>query len=248
MHNLSKTEPHNGRRVCLMSAALIAIMLTATAEAAAPAPIQPLPSIRQAATNFATSSAQASLRGAARVKAGRLDPRLRLAPCGAPLEAFRPRGNKLLGNVTIGVRCAGPKLWTVYVPVRVSMPSPVLVATQHVARGESLRASHVRFEERDLATLLSGYLQSDEGVIGKRLKRPVSVGTVITPRMLAAPKLVRRGNRVTILVRGPGVEIRATGKALRDGARGDVVPVRNLSTKRLVEGTVDSAGVVMVQM
>ncbi|MBT6277861.1 MAG: flagellar basal body P-ring formation protein FlgA [Chromatiales bacterium] len=210
--------------------------------------VQSLASIRQVAASFAQESAQGTLKGDARVRPGRLDSRLRLAPCEAPLEAFRPRGGRALGNITVGVRCPGPKLWTIYVPVNISMPGKVLVATQYIPRGEHLRAEHVRLEQRDLATLMTGYFSAVESAVGKRLKRPLAMGSVVTPRMLASPKLVRRGTRVTIIVRRPGLEIRAAGKALRDGAAGDVVPVRNLATRRLVEGTVDSAGVVTVRM
>jgi flagella basal body P-ring formation protein FlgA len=57
--------------------------------------------------------------GAVRVEIepGRLDPRLRLAPC-ERIEAFLPPGARAWGRTRVGLRCAqGPTPWNVYLPV-----------------------------------------------------------------------------------------------------------------------------------
>jgi flagella basal body P-ring formation protein FlgA len=38
------------------------------------------------------------------------------------------------------------------------------------------------------------------------------------------------------------------GNALMDGAEGDLIKVRNVRSKRIIQGRVDAAGLVMVSM
>ncbi|MEM7406014.1 MAG: flagellar basal body P-ring formation chaperone FlgA [Pseudomonadota bacterium] len=239
------------RRI-LSAAALVSVAQMAAA--AKPALHDPL-DIRAAAVQFALQQAEAQANVMPEVQAGRLDPRLRLARCGLPLEAFRPRGGRTVGNLSVGVRCSDGRGWTVFVPVYVSLPGEVLVATRFVARGAFLEPGDVRLESRDLARLPNGYYERSEKrsdglppVFGMRVKRALRPGNVVTPRSLAPPLLVRRGKRVTIIAGVHGIEIRAAGKALRDGARGDIVTVQNLASRRTVEGVVSSAGVVRVRM
>jgi flagellar basal body P-ring formation protein FlgA len=244
-HPVAKCAPHGrfslSRAALVLLAALIAPQVHSNA-------IQTPESIIAAATGFAIATAPVRGTGEPIVKAGRLDPRLRLARCAVELEAFRPRGAREVGNSTVGVRCMGAKPWTVFVPTYVSLPGNVLVALRYVRRGAILAAADVGIEERDLARLMNGHFADSALAVGQRVKRPLRVGSVVSPANLAAPILVRRGTRVTIIAKGGGLEIRAAGKALRDGARGDLVQVRNLASKRLVEGTVDGQAMVLVRL
>ena len=60
--------------------------------------------------------------------------------------------------------------------------------------------------------------------------------------------LVHRGDEVVILASIGGLQVRVKGKALKDAALGERLPVRNTNSKRIVEGTAIEAGVVSVQM
>ena len=93
-----------------------------------------------AATEYARGTLSTLEDGDVRL-ATRLDPRLRLARCDAPLETFMPRGSTQVGRVSVGVRCAGPKRWTVYVQVDVSAPVEVAVTTRFIPRGTMLSPS-----------------------------------------------------------------------------------------------------------
>jgi flagella basal body P-ring formation protein FlgA len=44
-----------------------------------------------------------------------------------------------------------------------------------------------------------------------------------------------------------GVEVRATAKAMSDGASGEKIRVRNTSSKQVLEGVIVSAGVVRIE-
>jgi flagella basal body P-ring formation protein FlgA len=179
---------------------------------------------------------------------GRLDPRLRLAACSGKLEAFMPPGARVLGNTTVGVRCAAAGGWTVYVSARVALYGEVLVTTQPLARGETISADRVRLVERDLATLSRGYFDAPEPVIGQLATRSLNADTVLNPQLVEAPLLVKRGEQVTLITGRPGFMIRSSGQALADGGSGDLIRIRSKGSKRIVEGRVVSQGVVKVTL
>lgn len=175
-----------------------------------------------------------------------LDRRLRLATCDVPLEAYMPPGGRIGGTSTIGVRCAGSVEWSLFVQVRARIYADVAVATRPLARGELLGAHDVRLDERDITRLPGGFLTQLSEVVGMKVRRPLGTGSVIARGAIDAPRLVRRGQIVTLIAGKGGVEIRTTGKALADGAAGERVRVRNERSSRVVEGVVAEDGTVRV--
>ncbi|HLA75627.1 MAG TPA: flagellar basal body P-ring formation chaperone FlgA [Gammaproteobacteria bacterium] len=212
---------------------------------------QSVDSIYAAARNFISEQLQNLPASAARpvqVQVGTLDPRLRLAACEIPLEAFLPAGGQSQGNTTVGVRCQGARPWLLYVPVVVKAFSDVLVATHALARGAQISASDLKPVALDMANLPADYLSDPQQVIGKTLKRPLSSGGVFGASLLEAPRIVRRDQQVTLLAEDAGIEVRMGGQALSDGEQGQVIRVRNTLSKLVVEGIVTAPGVVKVRM
>lgn len=172
--------------------------------------------------------------------AGYLDARLRLARCDAPPEAFVRRGTKVSSRTVVGVRCVGSKPWKVYVPVDVVVTETVLIAKRTLPKGKSLTPADVVMELRDVSMFRSGYLSSVDELVDQRLKRQVEAGRVITPSMLAADKLIRRGQAVTLVVRNDQINIHMAGRALADGVLNQRIRVENTNSGRVVEGIVRS--------
>jgi flagella basal body P-ring formation protein FlgA len=102
--------------------------------------------------------------------------------------------------------------------------------------------------ERNLADLPYGYYADSEPLEGMLAKRTIAAATVITPQMLQAPKLVRRGERVTVIAETGPLKIRTVGKALGDGHSGDLVRIKSEGSNRVVNAIVVSQGVVKVTL
>jgi flagella basal body P-ring formation protein FlgA len=203
--------------------------------------------IRQAAHDFLTQLHR-EVAGQVRVEIGAPDSRLRLARCGTALEAFTAPGGRSIGNTTVGVRCPGPQTWSLYLSAAVRVQTPVLVAARAIPGGALIAAGDLKLAERDLSTLPAGYFSSPAQAVGKRLRYPIAAGAALNPAMLSSPKLVRRGDQVTLVAGTPDFEVRANGMALTDGGAGEIVRVRNSLSKKEIEGTVTSAGLVQVRL
>src|SRR3954468_14621227 len=85
-----------------------------------------LTAIRNAAHAYVKSLVPASA-GETTITVSQLDSRLHLAPC-APkdLSAALPAGASLQARTTVGVSCAGPMTWRVFVPVNIESKIDVL--------------------------------------------------------------------------------------------------------------------------
>jgi flagellar basal body P-ring formation protein FlgA len=175
-----------------------------------------------------------------------LDPQLRLPACAAPVEA---RVHQQSGNaLTAALSCAAPAPWTVYVVVQVSRQAEVLVLTRPLLAGEPVTAEAVARRTREVADLPYGFLSSPEAALGRVARRALPAGAVLAPADLAAARVVRRGQPVTLVSRSGPLEVRAQGTAQADGAVGEHIQVQAANSRRLVRGRIRSGQEVEVDL
>ncbi len=175
------------------------------------------------------------------LQAGPIDQRLRMPLCSVPMQAETPASLARGERMTVLVSCAEPQAWRLHVPVAIAEMAEVVVARGTLPADSVLEASHLALEERDVTQLRQGYLNETSTVIGQRLRRSMSAGQVLQPAMLKVDPLVRRGQRVTLFAASGMIEVKMAGLALANGAEGQRIPVRNLSSEREIEGVVRSA-------
>lgn len=231
----------------LVLGSLVVASLSAPTLGANPPALHSHEAIREAARSFLADDPPA-VSGRVETSVGRLDPRLRLAQCDPPLQVARTPGSRTVGRTTLEIRCTAPKPWKLLLPVTVRVFGQVVTAARTLPRGTLLRKADLALKEQELSRLGYGYVSSLEDAVGKELRRAVRAGATLTPSRLAAQRLIRRGQRVTIIATTGGIEVRMMGEALADGARDELIRVRNRTTKRVVEGIVESSGVVRVNL
>lgn len=224
---------------------LLLVMTTASGWAADHHPVGDL---RAAAESFVRAQLPPPGLGTLEVEVGHLDHRLRLSHCGPGLETFVSSGNIGPGNLTVGLRCAGPNPWSLHVPVTVRLVTEVAVLVHPVSRGELLTADDVRLERRDVTRHHRGYFTDLAQVVGRELRRSSGAGQILSDLVVQQPLWVRRGERVALIAGSGSFEVRVTGKVLGDGGRGDRVRVKNLGSERVVEGVVVAPGRVRVEL
>ena len=92
----------------------------------------------------------------------------------------------------------------------------------------------------------SAYGEPITSAEGSYLVRGVAAGKVISKGDLSAPPLVRRGETVRVIYRGPGLELRTLGTVRKDGWMGDRLEVRADGAKHDCTGIVSGPDVVEV--
>jgi len=179
---------------------------------------------------------------------GHLDQRLKLDKCDQPLEVFDAGSTRPVGHSSLGVRCRGSKMWKIHVPINIIRYTGVLVVKQNLPRGSILQASDIETRRLDISRLSNGYFTDKREILGKLLKRSLRRGDILTNGMLEVRKLVKRGEIVTIMASSNTLAIRVKGQALMDGRKGDVIRVKNHSSKREIQAIVVATGIVKVSM
>lgn len=227
---------------------LFVLLVGTTFNPAQGSPVQSRETIRSTARAFLVRQVSAQFSGQNHIHVGHLDPRLRLPACGAPLKAFLPPGGHFSGNTTVGVRCPATAGWTIYLSARISLFGKILEATRPLAAGERVKRTDLKLVERNLAQLPYGYITHPSDAEGKLATRMISAGSVLTPAMLTAPRIIHRGDRVMLVASAAGLRVQMAGKAMGSGATGDKIRVEALSSKRIVQGVVISSGVVKVTL
>jgi len=92
------------------------------------------------------------------------------------------------------------------------------------------------------------YIRTAEALVGMELKRQMPEQSALRPQDLLPARVILQGNLVTMQVIAPGMMLTAQGRALQDGAVGDVIRVTNTQSKRVVEGKIISAGLVQIML
>jgi flagella basal body P-ring formation protein FlgA len=205
-------------------------------------------SIYQAARNFIRSDVISQRNNQAEIKIGTLDSRLKLKQCNKPLQAFLPGGSRDMGKITIGVKCKGANPWSLHVPVTISVFKKVLVASRQLQKGTVLTESDIKLKKMDLAKLHYGFFEELKQGTGKKLKRRLLAGAVLTPAILKNPQLIRRGQKINIMAQSGRMMVRMEGKALANGAVGERIKVMNEKSGKKLEGIITSSGEVKIDI
>lgn len=199
-------------------------------------------SIQAAAQAFLSSHSDIQDQTNTTVSIGNIDSRLTLPTCGTPLEAFLPPSAKVQGKTTIGVRCQAPRPWTLYVPAKVASFSQVLVTNSPLRRGHLISTEDVSLQSRNSSSLNRAYLSDPEHVIGKVLKKNLPRKALFTNAVLAEPHVIDKGQQIDLQAGSGGLQVSATAIALSGGAVGEKIRVKNLSSSKIIEGTILASG------
>ena len=231
------------KRITYLAGSLIAVLCgTAFAQS-----IESLATIQTAAETYVRAQLPET-RGKYHVTATQLDSRLRLADCMKGLDTFVANNGAVQTRTTVGVRCTDVGGWTVYVPVAVEVEAPVFVLRRALARRARVEALDVELQTRRLPGISANFVNDINSLLGRRLRRALAAGTPLTTDALDRDVLVQRGQSVTLIASNGGVEIRAQGRALTEGSERDRVRVQNVNSLKVVEGVVENAGTVRVDL
>ena len=123
-----------------------------------------------------------------------------------------------------------------------TIEAPVLDRT--IERGEILSSDD--FTTGSLPPSQARGAMSADAATGMEASRHLRAGAIVRASDVMTPRLVRRGEPVTIHIRSGGLTISTAGRALANGAMGDLVRVVANSTNRTLDAEVEGSGSVRV--
>jgi len=181
------------------------------------------------------------------VRIGKLDSRLRLAPCGK-VEPYLAPGSRLWGNSRIGLQCAdGVTRWNVSLPVTISAFGKAWVIRDQVPAGARLVATDVVEAEVDWAAESAQILRDESLWLGQVATRSLHAGQPLRQGMVRPAQVFQAGTQIRVIAKGVGFEISSDAQALSGGVVGQIARVR-MENGRIASGVVLDARTVKIEI
>ena len=178
------------------------------------------------------------------VSPSNIDPRINIKPCSESLQANIPE-NYSSRNVNVKIFCSGSIPWQIYLPVKVSIQIPVVVATRKINKGMLLSADNIGIEWRDLYKTRGQTLDDPTKLYGARSFRNVNHGKLLSEQMIC---VVCKGENVTIIAQSNDLMIKTEGIALKNAMFGQQVPVKNTHSGKTITAQVKTMNQVVIHL
>ncbi len=157
-------------------------------------------------------------------------------------EAANGRFNALL---VIGGESSGQR---VMVSGRTFAATPLPVLRRAMSPGEVIRKDDIEIIYRREDQVSRDVVTDPARLIGTTPRSRLRVGEPLRENDTRMPVLVTRASNVIIRLTHGAMTLSAQGKAEEEGARGDVIRVRNLQSNKMIEATVVGPDTVAVNI
>ncbi|CAN5314621.1 flagellar basal body P-ring formation chaperone FlgA [soil metagenome] len=118
----------------------------------------------------------------------------------------------------------------------------VLSYVRNLATGDIVQPEDVQWTTMQAHMAPAGGPRDAEQVIGLAAKRPLRAGAAVASRDLSSPRVIARNDMVEVAFISGGVKLTVTGRATRDAAVGEPVPVLNLTSNRTIDAVATGPG------
>ncbi len=117
---------------------------------------------------------------------------------------------------------------------RIERMTKVPVLHESLNAGAIIGANDIDYIEVAQKSLKSEIMLDGSKMVGMTPRRVMGAGTPVNMGDLESPRLVERGDFVTMVFNENGLELTAQGKAMENGAKGDRIRVTNTSSNKTV--------------
>ncbi len=118
----------------------------------------------------------------------------------------------------------------------------VLTYARNLAAGDVIQPEDVIWTTVQTHLAQGGSPSDAEQVIGLSARRALRAGAVVGARDLVSPRVIARNDMVEVAFVAGGVTLTVTGRATRDAAVGEAVPVLNTTSGRTIDAVASGPG------
>lgn len=148
-----------------------------------------------------------------------------LAECLEPSFALPYSVNEYGGRTTISFTCTGNDRQR-FMQANVKVITPYWTPNRDISSGEVIEQSMLQQESGERAKLPRNLITHLDEIVGKQANRSLREGAAVQSSSVQASIVVKRNSVVEVEAAGLGYRIKRDGKAMDNGAVGDMVRVR----------------------
>lgn len=128
---------------------------------------------------------------------------------------------------------------------RLNAMTDVPVLRRRIDGGDVIAAADVDWVRLPSRSLQKTTILAEADLIGMTPRRVLRSGQPVRASDVHPPVVVRKGQLVTIVLSTPGMILTARGRALEDGAMGELIRVSNIQSSLVIQATVSAPGEVV---
>ncbi|MBN9671400.1 flagellar basal body P-ring formation chaperone FlgA [Roseibium aggregatum] len=122
----------------------------------------------------------------------------------------------------------------------------IVTLAQPLRRSDILTENDLTIQRVARNKVPAGALLDAGDLVGMAARTNLRPGAPLSRKDFQRPVLIRRGEKLTVTFEMPGMKLTSRAQAMDDGAKGDVIDVMNIQSRRIVPATVVSRGQVRV--
>ncbi len=115
----------------------------------------------------------------------------------------------------------------------VSRAAQVVVLVRAVGRGDRIGPGDVQLARAEPGQRVENAFRSVDDAVGREATRAMAPGQLLTNEAARSPRLVRRGEPVTVYARAAGLQVHTVGTAKEEGGLGDVITVESRLSRQI---------------
>ncbi len=144
------------------------------------------------------------------------------------------------GNSTWSLKLLvdGVEYKKVFVRAKITVYDDVLVAKSNIDKGEKIEQADLRSVKKNISQEKIGYRSEQKLIVGQQAKRDINKNESIAKKLVENPVLIRKGAPIKLVYKTRNLMLTNIVKALKEGKKGDVIPVRPLTGKRTIYAVV----------
>jgi len=172
-----------------------------------------------------------------------------LSPGPFSSEAVLPESAHRGGPMTITLSFfqEGRLVQKIRLRVRVEIQGFVVAARTGLRRHQEIGENDVHLIKKNLNLLPPDVLTDLKEAVGKRVTQSVNGQETLRSYLVEPPPLVKKGDRVLLIIDNSHFKITTFGEVKEEGRRGDWVKLMNISSKKEVSGRVVDSHTVQVE-
>jgi flagella basal body P-ring formation protein FlgA len=163
-----------------------------------------------------------------------------LPPGNVSCEVILPeqahRGGNISGTLLFLVN--GREVKKARVSARVDIWADVIASRHYLSRYHEIQERDIQWINRNISFIPPDFLTEMKEVLGRRTTISINHNETIRAGMVEIPPLVKKGDRVILLVENHRFRITTPGEAKEDGRKGERIRLVNLSSRKEVSGKV----------
>ncbi len=129
---------------------------------------------------------------------------------------------------------------------RYTQMNEVPVLKRQVRNGDLITDDDIEMQKFPQARIYKDTIDDIASLVGNTPVRGISAGRPIRSNEVAPPALIKKNALVQMRYKTESMEITTEGQALANGAKGDVIDVRNVASKKIARAVITESNVVDV--